>query len=79
MNDLKSIVEQQTIENPQPTKKYKIIGIVFVLLILCMAYGCVHGFKILTFLNDIVGQFLFFLNRIVLSISSVIRELINLF
>lgn len=79
MNDLKRIVEQQVTEEPQPTGKYKIIGIVCVAFVLYAAFACVHSFKILTFLNEIIEPILTFLNGIILAISDFIRDIIGMY
>lgn len=77
MNDLKTIVEEQKIEAPQPVLKYRILGIVCVFLVLYAAYCCVHlDFKVLTFLNDIADGLLSALNVVVMLFSDLLRELL---
>lgn len=77
MIDLKSIVEEQQKEDVQSTRKYKILGLVCVLIVLYMAYCCVHlNFKVLTFLNDIADGLLSALNVLVLLVSDFLRELL---
>lgn len=80
MNDLKTFVEEQEIQEPQSERKYKILGIGAVLLVLYVAYCCVHmNFKVFIFLNDIAYYVLSMINSIVLLVSDLIRELFMMF
>lgn len=80
MNDLKAFVEEQEVQEPQSERKYKILGIVAVALVLYLAYCCVHlDFKVFTFLNNIVYNVLATLNSVVLMVSDLIRELFAIF